>query len=237
MIFGRYSLDEKGLVYPVRIDINRYNKIKPVKDNVVVITDEEYFEDDLVNRFIEFVKVSFGEENLEENLKYIADSLKGRGTPREKIRNYFVNDFYKDHVQRYKKTPIYWLYDSSAGKTKRNSQNGFKALIYMHRYTEDTTGKVRIDYLHKIQRIYENKIDFLKDNILNNKDAKEVARSEKELEKTMKQLKECKDYDEKIGHIALSRIGIDLDDGVKVNYEKVQTDDKGKKYQILAKVY
>lgn len=237
-IFGRYSLDEEGLAYAGgEFDINRYNKIKPVKDNVVVITDEEYFEDDLVNRFIEFVKVSFGEENLEENLKFIADSIKGRGTPREKIRNYFVNDFYKDHVQRYKKTPIYWLYDSSAGKTKRNSQNGFKALIYMHRYTEDTTGKVRIDYLHKIQRIYENKIDFLKDNILNNKDAKEVARSEKELEKTMKQLKECKDYDEKIGHIALSRIGIDLDDGVKVNYEKVQTDDKGKKYQILAKVY
>ena len=236
-LFGRYSLDEKKLVYAGgEFDINRYKKFKPVKDNVVVITDEEYFEDDLVNRFVEFVKVSFGEEGFEENLEFIADSLKGKGTPREKIRNYFVNDFYKDHVQMYKKTPIYWLYDSTAGKTKRNSHNGFKALIYMHRYTEDTTGKVRIDYLHKIQRIYENKISFLRDNITNNKDVKEVARSEKELEKIIKQLKECKDYDEKIGHIAVSRIGIDLDDGVKVNYEKVQTDNDEKKYQILAKI-
>lgn len=186
-----------------------------------MITNEEYFEDDLVNRFVEFVKVSFGEENLEGNLEFIADSLKGKGTPREETRNYFVNNFYKAHVQMYKKTLIYWLYDSSAEKTKRNSHNGFKALIYMHRYTEDTTGKVRIDYLHKIQRIYENKVNFLRDNIANNKDAKEVARSEKELEKIIKQLKECKDYDEKMGHIAVSRIGIDLDDGVKVNYEKV----------------
>lgn len=236
-IFGRYSLDEKGLVYAGgEFDISRYKKFKPVEDNIVVITDEEYFEDDLVNRFVEFVKVSFGEKNLEENLKFIADSLKGKGTPREKIRNYFVNHFYKDHTKTYKKTPIYWLYDSSAGKTKRNSHDGFKALIYMHRYNEDTTGKVRIDYLHKMQRIYENKIDFLRDDIANNSDASEVAKSEKELEKIMKQLKECKEYDEKMGHIALSRIAIDLDDGVKVNYEKVQTDNDGKKYQILAKI-
>ncbi len=177
MYFGRYSLDEKGLVYAGgEFDINRYNKFKPVKDNVILITDKEYFEDDLVNRFVEFVKVSFGEENLEENLKFIADSLKGKGTPREKIRNYFINDFYKDHTKMYKKTPIYWLYDS--GK-----QNGFKALIYMHRYNADTTGKVRIDYLHKVQRMYERRMDFLRDDIANNKDAKEVAKSEKELEK------------------------------------------------------
>ena len=229
-IFGRYSLDEKGLVYAGgEFDINRYNKFKPVEDNVVLITDKEYFEDDLVNRFVEFVKVSFGEENLEENLKFIADSLKGKGTPREKIRNYFVNDFYKDHTKMYKKIPIYWLYDS--GK-----QNGFKALIYMHRYNADTTGKVRIDYLHKVQRMYERRMDFLRDDIANNKDAKEVAKSEKKLEKIIKQVKECKDYDEKITHIALSRIEIDLDDGVKVNYKKVQTDDKGKKYKILAKI-
>ena len=236
-ILGRYSLDEKGLVYAGgEFDINRYNKFRPVEDNIVLITDKEYFEDDLVNRFVEFVKLSFGQENLEVNLKFIADSLKGSGTPREKIRNYFVNDFYKDHVQMYKKTPIYWLYDSSAGKTKRQSQNGFKALVYMHRYDADTTGKVRIDYLHKVQRIYERRMDFLKDDIAHNKDARQVAESEKELEKIIKQVKECKDYDEKIGHIALSRIDIDLDDGVKVNYDKVQTDDKGKKFKILAKI-
>ena len=236
-IFGRYSLDEKGLVYAGgEFDISRYNKFKPVEDNIVVITDKEYFEDDLANRFIEFVRISFGKENLEENLKFIADSLKGKGTPREKIRNYFVNHFYKDHVKMYKKTPIYWLYDSSAGKTKRNSHDAFKALIYMHRYDEDTTGRVRIDYLHKLQRIYENRIDFLRDDIVNNSDASKVAKSEKKLEKIMKQLKECKEYDEKMGHIAVSRIGIDLDDGVKVNYEKVQTDNNGEKYQILAKI-
>ncbi|MCF6462921.1 BREX-1 system adenine-specific DNA-methyltransferase PglX [Clostridium sp. Cult1] len=234
-IFGRYSLDEKGLVYAGgEFDISRYNKFKPVEDNIVVITDEEYFEDDLANRFVEFVRISFGKENLEENLKFIADSLKGIGTPKEKIRKYFLNDFYDNHCSQYSmpregKRPIYWLYDS--GK-----ENGFKALIYMHRYDEDTTGRVRIDYLHKLQRIYENRIDFLRDDIANNSNANEVAKSEKKLEKIMKQLKECKDYDKKIGHIALSRIAIDLDDGVKVNYEKVQTDNDGEKYQILAKI-
>ncbi len=229
-IFGRYSLDEDGLVYAGgEFDMDRYKKFKPVEDNVVVITDKEYFEDDLVNRFVKFVKVSFGEESLEENLEFIADALGGKGTPREIVRNYFLKDFYKEHVKTYQKRPIYWLYDS-------RKQNGFKALIYMHRYDEDTTGKVRIDYLHKVQRVYENRIDYLRDDIANNKDAKEIARSEKELEKIMKQLKECKDYDEKIGHIAVSRKGIDLDDGVKVNYDKVQTDDKGKKYKILAKI-
>ncbi len=229
-IFGRYSLDEKGLVYAGgEFDINRYNRFKPVEDNIVLITDREYFEDDLVNRFVNFVKVSFGKDNLEENLTFIADSLKGKGTSREKIRNYFITDFYKDHVQRYKKTPIYWLYDSGR-------QNGFKALIYMHRYDADTTGKVRIDYLHKVQRMYERRIDFLKDDIANNRDAREVSKSEKELEKVIKQVKECKDYDEKIGHIAISRIEIDLDDGVKVNYDKAQTDDKGKKYKIFPKI-
>lgn len=236
-IFGRYSLDEKGLVYAGgEFDINRYKKIKPVEDNIALITDEEYFEDDLVSRFVEFVRISFGEDNLEENLKFIADSLKGKGTAREKIRNYFVNDFYKDHVKKYKKTPIYWLYDSSAGKTKKQSQNGFKALIYMHRYDADTTGKVRIDYLHKLQRIYERRMDFLNDDMVHNKDAKKVAQSEKEQEKILKQVKECKDYDEKISHIALSRIDIDLDDGVGVNYQKVQTDDKGEKFEILSKI-
>ena len=182
------------------------------------------------------MRVSFGDENLEGNLKFIGDSLKGKGTSREKIRNYFVNDFYDDHVRRYQKTPIYWLYDSLAGKTKTQSQNGFKALVYMHRYNRDTTGKVRIDYLHKVQRMYERRMDLLRDDMAHNRDAKKVAESEKKLEKIIKQVKECKDYDEKIGHIALSRIDIDLDDGVTVNYQKVQTDDKGKKFKILAKI-
>ncbi|MDN6162414.1 MAG: BREX-1 system adenine-specific DNA-methyltransferase PglX, partial [Atopostipes sp.] len=149
-------------------------------------------------------------------------------------------NFYKDHCKQYSvrgsgKLPIYWMYDSSAGKTKRNSEDGFKSLIYMHRYDEDTTGKVRTDYLHKVQKAYEFKLDNLNYRIENSEDAREIADAEKEVEKLTKQLKECRDYDEKIGHLALQRIPIDLDDGVKVNYDKVQTDENGKKIKILAK--
>lgn len=229
-MFGRYSLDVEGLAYAGgEWDDSKYSSFIPVKGNVLLITDEEYFEDDIVGRFIEFVKVCYGEDTLEENLAFIAEALGGRGTPRKVIRNYFVKDFYKDHIKTYKKRPIYWLYDSGR-------QNGFKALIYMHRYNEDTTGKVRVDYLHEVQRAYEQIIDFLNDDIVHNKNAREVAKSEKRLTKVTKQLKECRDYDEKIGHLAVERIAIDLDDGVKVNYEKVQTDGKGKKFKILAKI-
>lgn len=235
-IFGRYSLDVEGLAYAGgEWDERKYESFKPVEDNVVLITDEEYFEDDLVNRFVEFVTVAYGKETLEENLDFIADSLPRKGSAREKIRSYFINNFYADHVKTYKKHPIYWLYDSSAGKTKRNSEDGFKALVYMHRYDEDTTGKVRTDYLHKVQRAYEFKLDNLNYRIENSEDAREIADAEKEVEKLTKQLKECRDYDEKIGHLALQRIPIDLDDGVKVNYDKVQTDENGKKIKILAK--
>lgn len=229
-MFGRYSLDIEGLTYAGgKWDDSKYITFMPDKENIILITDEEYFEDDIVNRFVEFVKVCYGEETLEENLKFIADALRGKGTPREIIRNYFLKDFYKDHVKTYKKRPIYWMYDS--GK-----ENGFKALIYMHRYNEDTTGKLRVDYLHEMQKAYERTMDNLKDDIVHNKNPREVAKSEKRLAKITKQLKECKDYDEKIAHLALARIPIDLDDGVKVNYSKVQTDEKGKNLQILAKI-
>ncbi|KAA8675104.1 BREX-1 system adenine-specific DNA-methyltransferase PglX [Clostridium sp. HV4-5-A1G] len=229
-MFGRYSLDIEGLTYAGgKWDDSKYIIFMPDKDNIILITDEEYFEDDIVNRFVEFVKACYGEETLEENLKFIADALGGKGTPREVMRNYFLKDFYKDHVKTYKKRPIYWMYDS--GK-----ENGFKALIYMHRYNEDTTGKLRVDYLHEMQKAYERTMDNLKDDIVHNKNPREVAKSEKRLAKITKQLKECKDYDEKIAHLALARIPIDLDDGVKVNYSKVQTDEKGKNLQILAKI-
>ncbi|MBE6064445.1 BREX-1 system adenine-specific DNA-methyltransferase PglX [Clostridium cochlearium] len=245
-MFGRYSLDVEGLAYAggefeekLRMESEEWkiksgdnwvkSSIDIARDNIILITDEEYFEDDIVNRFINFVKVCYGEETLEENLKFIANALGGKGTPKEIIRNYFIKDFYKDHIKTYQKRPIYWLYDS--GK-----QNGFKALIYMHRYNEDTTGKLRIDYLHKMQKAYERTIDNLKYDISNNKNPREVAASEKRLAKITKQLKECKDYDEKIGHLALARIPIDLDDGVKVNYDKIQTDEKGKNLKILAKI-
>ncbi|NMA84128.1 MAG: BREX-1 system adenine-specific DNA-methyltransferase PglX [Epulopiscium sp.] len=229
-MFGRYSLDVEGLAYAGgEWDDNKYSSFMPVKDNIILITDEEYFEDDIVNRFIEFVKVSYGEEVLDENLTFIAGALGGRGTPKEIIRNYFLKDFFNDHVRTYQKRPIYWLYDSGR-------DNGFKALVYMHRYNEDTTGKVRIDYLHAMQKAYERVVDHLKYDIAENKSPREVAQSERRLTKITKQLKECKDYDEKIAHLALARIPIDLDDGVKDNYDKIQRDEKGNTLQILAKI-
>ena len=143
--------------------------------------------------------------------------------------DYFLTDFIKDHIKTYHKRPIYWLFDS--GK-----QNGFKALVYMHRYTADTTGTVRVDYLHTIQKIYMSEIERMNDMAENSTNAREVAQAEKRKEKLVKQLKETKEYDEKIAHLAISRIAIDLDDGVKVNYEKVQTGQDGNKLSILAKI-
>lgn len=231
VILGRYSLDEIGLAYAGgEFNRTRFSTIQPVEDNVTLISDEDYTGNDIVNQCVNIVAAIYGKENLEENLKFIANALGNKGnSSREVLRNYFLNDFYKDHIQTYKKRPIYWLYDS--GK-----QNGFKALVYMHRYDEDTTGKVRVDYLHQVQSAYERTIANLQEDIANSKDAKETTQLQKQLEKITKQLKECRDYDERLGHMALERVAIDLDDGVKVNYEKVQTDSKGKFHQILAKI-
>ncbi len=230
-MLGRYSLDIEGLVYAGGDwDDSKYSKFIPDKDNCIPITDEEYFKDDILTRFIEFVRGVYGPETLEENLDFIAYALEGKGnSSREIIRNYFVKDFYKDHVKTYQKRPIYWLYDS--GK-----QDGFKALIYMHRYTADTTGIVRVDYLHTLQKNYVTEIENFKDFAAKTDNAREAAQAQKRIDKIKKQLNETEGYDEKLGHLALSRISIDLDDGVKVNYEKVQTDAEGHKYEILAKI-
>lgn len=229
-MFGRYSLDVDGLVYAGgKWDDSKYTTFIPDADNVLPITDEEYFTDDIVGRFVEFVKVVYGTDTLEDNLAFIAKALGTKGTsPRAVIRNYFLNGFYADHVKIYQKRPIYWLYDS--GK-----QNGFKALIYMHRYNADTSGLVRADYLYKMEQVYESEIARMDDAIANGT-SREVAQATKRKEKLVKQLKECKDYDDRLGHIALARIPIDLDDGVKVNYDKVQTGANGKKLAILAKI-
>ena len=229
-IFGRYSLDKPGLAYAGG-DWNpdQYHTFLPDADNVIPITDEEYFPDDLTGLFVAWVKKVFGAESLEDNLAFIAKALGTKGTsPRAVIRNYFLNGFYADHVKIYQKRPIYWLYDS--GK-----QNGFKALIYMHRYNADTSGLVRADYLYKMEQVYESEIARMDDAIAHGA-SREVAQATKRKEKLVKQLKECKDYDDRLGHIALARIPIDLDDGVKVNYEKVQTGADGKKQAILAKI-
>ena len=230
-MFGRYSLDVDGLVYAGgQWDDSKYSTFIPDEDNILPITDEEYFEDDIVGLFVAFVKKVYGVETLEENLDFIAKALGNKGnTSREIIRNYFVKDFFKDHCKVYQKRPIYWLFES--GKA-----DGFKALIYMHRYDENTIGNLRIDYLHKMQRIYEREIVRMQETIDNSTNTREVAAAEKRKDKLIKQLKETKDYDEKIAHLALARIAIDLDDGVKVNYEKVQTGTDGKKLEVLAKI-
>lgn len=205
----------------------------PDADNVIPITDEEYLDDDIVSRLCAWLKAVYGADTLEENLDYIAKALGNKGsTSREIIRNYFLNDFFKDHCQTYSvtgsgKRPIYWLFDS--GK-----QNGFKALVYLHRYTPDTIGNLRIDYLHKMQRVYESEINRMQDMMDHSENAREVAAASKRKDKLAKQLKECREYDEKISHLALSRIELDLDDGVKVNYRKLQTAQDGKFYEVLA---
>ena len=206
---------------------------EPDVDNVIPITDEEYLDDDIVARLCDWLKVVYGADTLEENLNFIAKALGNKGsTSREVIRNYFLNDFFKDHCQTYSvtgsgKRPIYWLFDS--GK-----QNGFKALVYLHRYTPDTIGTLRVDYLHKMQRVYESEINRMQDMMDHTTNAREAAAASKRKDKLIKQLKECRDYDEKISHLALSRITLDLDDGVKVNYRKLQIAADGKFYEVLA---
>lgn len=229
-MFGRYSLDVEGLAYAGgEWDESKYVTFKPDEDNVIPITDEDYFEDDIIGRLIAWLKVVYGAETLEENLRFIADALGTSGdTARQKIRNYFLKDFFKDHCKIYQKRPIYWLYDS--GK-----QNGFKALIYMHRYNADTSGQVRAEYLGKMEETYESEINRMQD-IMDNGAGREVALAGKRKEKLQKQLHECRDYDAVLGHIALASIAIDLDDGVKVNYVKVQTAKDGKLLPILAKI-
>ena len=229
-MLGRYSLDVEGIAFAGgEWDDSKYTTFIPDIDNCIPVTDEEYFEDDIVGLFCDWLKKVYGEDTLEENLNFIAQALGNKGnTSREVIRNYFLNDFIKEHIKTYKKRPIYWMFDS--GK-----QNGFKALVYMHRWNADTIGNMRVEYLHRMQRVYEKEINRMQEVIDNSKDNKEISNAIKRKEKLQKQIKETKDYDAKIAHLALSRIDIDLDYGVKVNYEKVQIVD-GKKMQILAKI-
>ena len=250
-MFGRYSLDEEGLIlagqkfeshfyaatapmcgtgmtgalgfsvptgeyYYKTADGVQKCSFSPDGDNCIPITDEEYFPDDIVARFVEFVKTVYGADTLEENLDFIANALGNKGdTSREVIRNYFLKDFYADHLKVYQKRPIYWLFDS--GK-----QNGFKALIYMHRYDTDTVGRVRTDYLHRAQKYVETAMQSAQYTIDNASSASEKSKATKAVTKYTKQLAEMKIYDEAIAHIANKRIEIDLDDGVKVNYAKFQ---------------
>lgn len=230
-MFGRYSLDQNGLICTAaEVELDKYQIFKPDVDNIIPITDEEYLEDDIISRLCVWLRKAYGEDLLEENLDFIANALGGKGaSSREIIRNYFLKDFFLEHCKNYQKRPIYYMFDS--GK-----QNGFKALIYLHRYNPDTIGNLRVDYLHRMQRVYESEVNRMQDTIDHSSNAREVTAATKRKEKLQKQIKECREYDEKISHLALSRIEIDLDDGVKVNYEKIQTASDGKKYQVLAKI-
>lgn len=246
-LFGRYSLDVEGLVYAggnfedfyrkdrlvdenggaitfggIRLAVSKdYTYIKvngqwvkstiPVDaDNILPICDDDYFEDDLTGKFVDFVRVVYGEDTLEENLKFIADALGGKGAPREVIRAYFLNDFFKDHCKTYQKRPIYWLFDS--GK-----KNGFKALIYLHRYQRDLLAQMRTDYVHEQQERYRTQLSHLADALEHASGADKV-RLTKQQKKLQDQSRELQTYEEKIHHLADQNIELDLDDGVKYNY-------------------
>ena len=211
-MFGRYSLDTEGLAFAGGDwDAGKYKTFIPDKDNILPICDDEYFDDDIVGRFVNFVRVVYSAETLEENLKFIADALGGKGTPREVIRNYFLNDFYADHCKIYQKRPIYWLFDS--GK-----KNGFKALVYLHRYSRDMLAKLRTDYVHEQQERYRTQLAHIA-TALNTATGAERARLLKQQDKLTEQLKEITVFEEKVHHLADQNIEIDLDDGVKKNYE------------------
>ncbi len=211
-MFGRYSLDTDGLAYAGgEWDKSKYITFIPDKDNILPICDDEYFDDDILGRFVDFVRVVYGAETLEENLKFIADALGGKGTPREAIRNYFLNDFYADHCKIYQKRPIYWLFGS--GK-----KNGFKALVYLHRYSRDLLAKLRTDYVHEQQERYHTQLTHIA-TALNTATGAERARLLKRQDKLTEQLKEITAFEENVHHLADQNIEIDLDDGVKKNYE------------------
>ena len=220
-IFGRYSLDVEGLCYAGGAwDETKYQTIIPDRDNILPICDDEYFEDDIVGKFINFVEVVYGKDTLEENLKFIASALGGKGTAREVVRSYFLNDFYADHLKIYQKRPIYWLFDS--GK-----KNGFKALIYMHRYQPDLLARMRTDYVHEQQERYRTQMEAIED-AMTSASAADKVKLTKRLEKLRAQSLEIATFEEKIHHLADMMISIDLDDGVKVNYAKFE--------EVLAKI-
>ena len=220
-MFGRYSLDVDGLAYAGgEWDASKYAFFAADKDNIIPICDDEYFEDDIVGLFVEFVKTVYGAETLDENLKFIADALGGKGQPKDVIRNYFLSDFYSDHCKIYQKRPIYWLFDS--GK-----KNGFKALIYMHRYQPDTIARIRTDYVHEQQARYRTAIADLEQRIANASTGERVKLNKK-LTILQAQDTEIRTYEEKIHHLADQMISIDLDDGVKKNYAIFQ--------DVLAKI-
>lgn len=226
-MFGRYSLDVEGLAYAGgEWDSSKYSTFIPDTDDIIPICDEEYFEDDIVARFVEFVRVVYGSDTLEDNLSFIANALGGKGAPRDVLRNYFLNDFFKDHCNIYQvtgsgKRPIYWLFDS--GK-----KNGFKALVYIHRYAPDLIARMRTGYIHPKQARYRTQVELLQSQIDDASSTSERVKLSKQLKKINEQLLELNKYEEVVHHWADKMEPMDLDDGVKENYAKFQ--------ELLAKI-
>lgn len=226
-MFGRYSLDVEGLAYAGgEWDSSKYSTFIPDTDDIIPICDEEYFEDDIVTRFVEFVRVVYGTDTLEDNLSFITNALGGKGAPRDVLRNYFLNDFFKDHCNTYQvtgsgKRPIYWLFDS--GK-----KNGFKALVYIHRYTPDFIARMRTGYVHPQQARYRTQVELLQSQIDDAPSTSERVKLSKQLKKINEQLLELNKYEEVVHHWADKMEPMDLDDGVKANYAKFQ--------ELLAKI-
>ena len=198
-------------------DPSRYKSFAPDEENVIPITDEVYFEDDIVGRIVNLVKIIFGEDHVEANLEFIADTLKRRRneTARERIRRYFMKEFYKDHVRTYQKRPIYWLIDSGR-------QDGFKALVYLHRYKPALLSRVRTQYLHPLMKKYKDEIIRMNMTMESDVSQAEKTKARKVKEKIEKQILECQGFDQIVAHMAFQQIDLDLDDGVKVNYDKFQ---------------
>lgn len=226
-MFGRYSLDVEGLAYAGgEWDSSKYSTFIPDADDIIPICDEEYFEDDIVTRFVEFVRVVYGSDTLEDNLSFIANALGGKGNPRDVLRDYFLNGFFKDHCNTYQvtgsgKRPIYWLFDS--GK-----KNGFKALVYIHRYAPDLIARMRTGYIHPQQARYRTQVELLQSQIDDASSTSERVKLSKQLKKINEQLLELNKYEEVVHHWADKMEPMDLDDGVKANYAKFQ--------ELLAKI-
>ncbi|WP_225884229.1 BREX-1 system adenine-specific DNA-methyltransferase PglX [Lacticaseibacillus mingshuiensis] len=222
--FGRYSIDTPGLAFAGGDwHPESYSTYQPNEDNLILLTDQEYFHDerDIIFRLKEFLTATFGEDHLDENVRFIADALDKKGaTPEEQIRNYFLDDFYKkDHLSTYQKRPIYW--ELSSGK-----QAGFRALIYLHRYDQDTMAMVRTAYLHPLQEAYTATREQLQHFSESETNPREKNALSKRIATITKQLDELIKYDAKLQHVANSHIAIDLDDGVVVNHDKVQDGEK-----------
>ena len=224
-VMGRYSLDVEGLVYAGgEFDESKHETFKPNKNGLIQLTDDHYFDNDIIFRLREFLSVAFSPDTVDENMQWLAESLtiKKNESPEERLRRYFLDEFFKDHCKTYQKRPIYWLVDS--GK-----QKGLRTLIYMHRYKPDTMATIRFEHLQEIQSKYQNEISMI-DTRLANPSLSATDRRSLEKAKTdyQKKLDELQEFDKHLATYANEQIAIDLDDGVKVNYAKFD--------KILAKI-